>query len=67
MNGERNFTDKQYLGDGVYVEDQGHHLALTTEDGMRATNTIYLEPTVYRALVDYVNRRAVVGENGAGK
>jgi hypothetical protein len=45
---------KEYLGDAVYVEFDGYGLRLTTEDGIRATNTIVLEPEVYEALVRYV-------------
>lgn len=47
---------KSYLGDGCYVEWDGYALVLTTEDGIRATNTVYLESEVYQALVDYVER-----------
>lgn len=46
---------KVYLGDGVYaVIDHGDTIVLTTENGIRATNTIFLEPEVLRALLDYV-------------
>jgi endo-beta-N-acetylglucosaminidase D len=45
-----------YLGDGVYVEMEGGMIKLTTENGICVTNTIYLEPDVYMALVDYVKR-----------
>jgi hypothetical protein len=45
---------KQYIGDGVYVEHDGYGLVLTTHNGLNVTNTIYLEPEVYRALVVYV-------------
>lgn len=59
---------KAYLGDGAYVEFDGYGLVLTTEDGMRATNTIYLEPEVYRALVAYVegfkSPKPAVGRDG---
>lgn len=34
---------KRYLGDGVYVELENGMVKLTTEDGYRATNTIFLE------------------------
>jgi hypothetical protein len=45
---------KRYLGDGVYAEvNQCGQLVLTTEDGIRETNTIYLEPEVLRALFEY--------------
>lgn len=45
---------KAYLGDGVYVGHDGFGLVLTTEDGIRETNRIVLEPEVYSALVAYV-------------
>lgn len=45
---------KTYLGDGVYVDVEGAQIVLTTEDGISVTNTIYLEPHVYQALVRFV-------------
>ena len=48
--------NKQYLGDGVYVSFDGYGLWLTTENGIETTNRIYLEPSVYANLRDYVNR-----------
>ncbi len=56
MNGERTNEHKQYLGDGVYVDTRGYQLVLTTNDGLRDTNTIYLEPEVYKALARYVQQ-----------
>jgi hypothetical protein len=47
---------KAYLGDAVYVEFDGGALVLTTEDGIRETNRIVLEPQVYGALEQYVQR-----------
>jgi hypothetical protein len=47
---------KAYLGDGAYVEFDGFALWLTTEDGLRTTNRICLEPEVYGALTEYVAR-----------
>lgn len=44
---------KAYLGDGVYVDFDGFHIVLTTENGISITNTIYLEPSVYKALTAY--------------
>ena len=46
--------DKRYIGDAVYVAFDGFGLILTTEDGIQATNTIYLEPEVWEALRTYV-------------
>lgn len=48
--------DKRYLGDGVYASYDGYHIVLTAEDGVVATNTIYLEPSVLAALIAYSKR-----------
>ena len=46
---------KVYLGDSVYVDFlDGYMICLTTENGMGPSNTIYLEPEVMEALVQYV-------------
>ena len=45
--------NKQYLGDGVYVEFDGWGLTVTTENGVAIQNTVYLEPSVLEALVNY--------------
>ena len=44
---------KRYIGDGVYVDVEDSMLKLTTEDGISVTNTIFLEPYVYDALVRF--------------
>ena len=44
---------KVYLGDSVYVEIEHGMLKLTTENGLGATNAIYLEPEVFEALAKY--------------
>jgi hypothetical protein len=49
-------SKKAYIGDGVYVDYDGWNLILTAEDGIKATNTIYLEPDVLRSLLDYVEQ-----------
>lgn len=48
--------NKQYLGDAVYADFQYDQIVLTTEDGIRDTNTIYLEPQVFEALIRYGSR-----------
>lgn len=48
--------NKEYLGDGVYVARADNGLVLTTENGIRITNTIFLEPEVLLALGEYVKR-----------
>ncbi len=54
---------KTYLGDAVYADFDGHFIVLTTENGICATNTIYLEPAVQVALVEFIEK--LVG-NGYG-
>ncbi len=47
---------KQYLGDSVYVEFDGDHVILTTENGSPTdpSNRILLEPQVIYALSEYI-------------
>lgn len=45
---------KIYLGDAVYAAFDGAGITLTTEDGVRVSNEIYLEPDVVKSLFDYV-------------
>ena len=50
--------NKQYLGDGVYVEhDEQGMLTLSVQNAGEAfAHSIHLEPEVYAALVAYVAR-----------
>lgn len=45
---------KRYLGDGVYADHDGWHIVLTTEDGTRETNVIYIEPLVLAELEHFI-------------
>ena len=45
---------KSYLGDGVYIDYDGHALVLTAENGIEATDRIFLEPEVWSRLEAYV-------------
>lgn len=45
--------EKRYIGDAVYVEIEDGILKLTTTDGTRDTNTIYMEQDVFQSLVIY--------------
>jgi hypothetical protein len=48
---------KVYLGDSVYAETDGAGIILTTENGLgMASNTIYLELSVYDELCRYVEK-----------
>ena len=41
---------KRDIGDAVYVDSDGYHIWLTTEDGISVTNRIALEPAVWDQL-----------------
>lgn len=47
---------KAYIGDSVYADFdiRDGSLILTTENGYGPSNTIYLEPEVWRLLILYV-------------
>lgn len=55
---------KEYLGDSVYVDSTPFGIILATENGYGASNTIIMEPEVWQALVDYVNRLKEIPEDG---
>jgi len=59
-----NEETKAYLGDGVYAKFDGFGVILTTENGIAATNTIYLEPQVLDALQNYVAK--LISRHNAG-
>jgi len=46
--------NKWYLGDGVYVESDGHDLVLTSENGIDVLDRIVLDDSTYEALLHYV-------------
>ncbi len=45
--------DKRYIGDGVYADVDRGMIKLTAENGLCATDTIYLEPEVFEALQQF--------------
>ncbi len=47
---------KEYLGDAVYMADDGYHMVLTTSDGIRDTNRICIEPMLFPQLERYIER-----------
>jgi hypothetical protein len=53
---------KVYLGDGVYVAVENGMAKLTAEDGIRATNTIWLEPEVASELFNWLKSILKLGE-----
>jgi hypothetical protein len=50
-------THKSYLGDGVYADIENGMVKLTVENGIEATDTIFLEDENFEALVAYVERK----------
>jgi len=57
---DRPGVKKQYIGDGVYAVFDGRGIWLTTEDGIVATDAIYVEPEVLVSLLAFY--RGCVGE-----
>jgi hypothetical protein len=51
---------KAYIGDGVYVDIDPLGIILTTEDGIRVTNEIVLEPEVWGALRLWVKQQILL-------
>jgi hypothetical protein len=50
---------KQYMGDGVYAEENDiGQIVLTTENGETVTNTIYLESDVTNNLINFIGQRS---------
>lgn len=49
-------SQKMYIGDSVYADIENGMIKLTTENGDGATNTIYLDQSVWVALKRYVHK-----------
>lgn len=47
-------SNQTYLGDGVYASFDGFMIRLSTERAVE--HFIYLEPEVYKSLVDFADR-----------
>lgn len=52
-------SDKKYIGDGCYVESwhEPGSFVLTTEDGLRVTNRVVLEPEVLWEFLQFVEAK----------
>lgn len=48
--------DRFYLGDGAYVEYDGYSYRIFTNNGVKDTNTVILEPDHMESLIAFVNR-----------
>lgn len=52
---------KTYLGDAVYITpDPSYGFMLTTEDGIRTTNIIALEPATIGSLLTYLQAKGYI-------
>jgi len=51
---------KAYLGDGAYMEFRGDRIILTAEDGIRATDTVVLEPEVLHVMQVYLKQWGLI-------
>jgi hypothetical protein len=49
-------NEKEYLGDGAYVDFDGYQIWLTTSNGIRTTNEVALEPLVLERFLQYIER-----------
>lgn len=54
-------NEKSYLGDGVYAVLDYPHVVLTAENGIEASDTIYLDETTLAALERYVAHKRKIG------
>jgi len=57
----REILKPQYLGDGVYVHDQGHQLALAVNN--HENIVIYMGANEINALIEYAKRAFMVIED----
>ena len=53
---------KDYLGDGVYIEqgDWEGQVILTTEDGIEAYNTIYMEKDEITGFIKFCKKIGII-------
>lgn len=47
---------KDYIGDGVYIQDTGYSILLTAENGVEVQDRIELDPSMVEAIVRYGKR-----------
>ncbi len=56
---------KTYLGDGCYADFDGYHVKLTTENGIRTTNVIFLDVDTLDAFLTFVQEVAAKRKAGS--
>jgi len=47
--------NSRYLGDGLYAYHDGYGFWVTAENGVAATDAVYLEPQVWAALFSFID------------
>ena len=52
----RELIPKDYMGDGIYIEDIGHTVSLTTENGISVQNKIHIGFAEFAAIKRYFKR-----------
>ena len=52
----REKIEKDYAGDGVYMDDMGFAMRLTTENGISVQNEIVIEKLELKAIIRYAKR-----------
>jgi hypothetical protein len=57
MRADRNRSEyADYLGSGVYIDIVGGSVVITAENGIIATDVIYLHPDTFAALLSWAAR-----------
>jgi len=51
---------KTYLGDGVYIKFKDGQMKLTTEDGIRTTNEIFIKIEVFDAMIKFFKEQELL-------
>ena len=48
--------EKDYMGDGIYADDEGYAMRLTSENGISVLQEIVIEPFMLQAINRYAVR-----------
>jgi hypothetical protein len=46
----------EYLGDGVYISDDGYQLKLMANDHLYPTDIIYLDQSTFKSLLSFIKQ-----------
>ena len=56
MPDRREKIEKDYMGDGIYANDEGYAMRLTSENGIIVLHEIVIEPLMLQAINRYAVR-----------